>query len=188
MIDTRDWTAFRDGHLAGSLFCPLARSFNSDAGSFVTEDEDIVLIADPLRVEEAVRDLVRIGLDRVVGYFDAAGFGEIAAAGGRMAATREIPAAEADREIDARAPFVLDVRRASEFAAGNIPGALNIAHTRLLGKLGEVPRDRELLVHCQAGLRSARACALLERHGYRVTNLGDGFGAYSKSATACAAR
>jgi len=188
LVDTRDWAAFRDGHVAGSLFCPLTKSFNSDAGSFVTEDEDIVLIVDPARVDEAVRDLVRIGLDRIVGYFDAAGFGEIAAAGAKVATTREIPASEADREIDTRAPFVLDVRRATEHAAGNIPGALNVAHTRLLAKLGEVPKDREVLVHCQAGLRSARACALLERHGYRVTNLGGGFGAYSKSAAACAAR
>jgi rhodanese-related sulfurtransferase len=47
-------------------------------------------------------------------------------------------------------------------------------------------------VHCQAGLRSARACALLERHGYSVTNMGGGFGAYSKTKSAtqatCATR
>ncbi len=181
VIDTREWSAFRDAHLAGSLFCPLTKSFNSDAGSFVTEDEDIVLIVDPARVDEAVRDLVRIGLDRVVGFLDAAKFGELATAGAKITKTREVPAADADSEINTRAPFVLDVRRATEHAAGNIAGALNIAHTRLLGKLAEVPKDREVLVHCQAGLRSARACALLERHGYSVTNMGGGFGAYSKT-------
>jgi len=180
VIDTREWAAFRDAHLAGSLFCPLTKAFNSDAGSFVTEHEDIVLIVEPARVDEAVRDLVRIGLDRVVGYLDAAKFGELAAAGAKIARTREIAAADADREINTRAPLVLDVRRATEYAAGNIAGAMNIAHTRLLGKLAEVPQDRELLVHCQAGLRSARACALLERHGYTVTNMGGGFGTYSK--------
>lgn len=191
VIDTRDWASFRDGHVAGSLFCPLTKAFNADAGSFVTEDEDIVLIADPSRVDEAVRDLVRIGLDRIAGCFDAARFGELAAAGAKIARTREIAAAETDREIGDRAPFVLDVRRAAEHSAGHIAGALNIAHTRLLGRLAEIPMDRALLVHCQAGLRSARACALLERHGYTVTNMGGGFGTYSKSKaapTACAAR
>jgi hydroxyacylglutathione hydrolase len=148
-----------------------------------------VLLVDPARVDEAVRDLVRIGLDRVVGFFDAARFGELAAAGATIAKTREIAASDTDSEISTRAPFVLDVRRATEHAAGNIAGALNIAHTRLLGKLAEVPKERELLVHCQAGLRSARACALLERHGYTVTNMGGGFGAYAKTKTAaCAAR
>jgi hydroxyacylglutathione hydrolase len=132
---------------------------------------------------------VRIGLDRVVGFFDAAKFGELAAAGAKITKTREIAASDTDTEINTRAPFVLDVRRATEHAAGNIAGALNIAHTRLLGKLAEVPKDRELLVHCQAGLRSARACALLERHGYTVTNMGGGFGTYSKAkSAACAAR
>ncbi|MEY3142752.1 MAG: hypothetical protein RLY21_1245 [Planctomycetota bacterium] len=184
IIDTREWNAFRDAHLAGSLFAPLAKSFNSDAGSFVTEEEDIVLIVEPARVDEAVRDLVRIGLDRIVGFFDAARFGELAAAGARIAATREIAANDARAEIDARKPFVLDVRRAAEFAAGNIAGATNIAHTRLLSKLDRVPKDRDLLVHCQGGVRSARACALLERHGYTVTNMAGGYGAYAKSVPA----
>jgi hydroxyacylglutathione hydrolase len=180
VIDTRAWPAFRDAHLAGSLFVPLANSFNADAGSFVDEGEEIVLLVEPARVEEAVRDLVRIGLDRVVGWFDAARFGELAAAGARIASTREIEAKDTDAEIAARAPFVLDVRRAVEFAAGNIADAANIAHTRLRARLAEVPQGRAVLVHCQGGVRSARACALLERHGYSVTNVAGGYGAYAK--------
>ena len=184
IVDTREWNAFRDAHLAGSLFAPLAKSFNSDVGSFVTEDEDIVLVIDPARVDEAVRDLVRIGLDRVVGFLDAARFGELAAAGAKIASTREIAAKDTQAELDARKPFVLDVRRAAEFAAGNVAGAANIAHTRLLSKLDRVPKDREILVHCQGGVRSARACALLERHGYTVTNMAGGYGAYARAAAA----
>ncbi len=181
IIDTRAWAAFRENHVAGSLFVPLEKSFNTDAGSFVTEDEDIVLVIDPTRVEEAVRDLVRIGLDRVVGYFDASKLGEVALQGGRMASTREIAAKDAAAEIESRKPFVLDVRRATEFAAGNIAGATNFAHTRLLSKLASVPKDREILVHCQGGVRSARACALLERHGYHATNLAGGYAAFTKA-------
>ncbi|MFM1804641.1 MAG: hypothetical protein RL136_1520 [Planctomycetota bacterium] len=188
VIDTRDWPSFRDAHLAGSLFAPLAKSFNSDAGSFVTEDEDIVLVIDPARVDEAVRDLVRIGLDRVVGFLDASRFQELAAAGAKVVSTREIAAADADADIERRKPFVLDVRRATEFAAGNIAGAKNIAHTRLLSRLAEVPKDRELLVHCQGGVRSARACALLERHGYTTTNMAGGYGAYVKAGTKTAGK
>jgi hydroxyacylglutathione hydrolase len=183
IVDTREWSAFRDGHLAGSLFAPLAKSFNSDVGSFVSDDEDIVLLIEPARVDEAVRDLVRIGLDRIVGFLDAARFAELHAAGARMTTTREIAARETHAEIEARKPFVLDVRRSSEFAAGNIAGAANIAHTRLLAHLDRVPKGREILVHCQGGVRSARACALLERHGYTVTNMAGGYGAYAKSAS-----
>ena len=181
IIDTRAWAVFRDKHVAGSVFAPLEKSFNTDAGSFVTEDEDIVLIIDPARVEEAVRDLIRIGLDRVVGFLDVAKFDELAAAGVKFASTREITAGDATLEIDTRKPFVLDVRRATEFAAGHIEGATNIAHTRLLSKLALVANDREILVYCQGGVRSARACALLERQGYLPINVAGGYGAYMKS-------
>ena len=186
VVDTRGWDAFRDAHLAGSLFAPLAKSFNADAGSFVTEDEEIVLVVEPARVEEAVRDLVRIGLDRVVGFLDARCFGELAASGATIVSTREIAASDADRTIAAESPHVLDVRRASEFADGHLEGATNIAHTRLLSRLDELPRDHALLVHCQGGVRSARACALLERHGFAVTNMAGGYGAYAKTRATCA--
>jgi hydroxyacylglutathione hydrolase len=181
VLDTRAWDAFRDAHLAGALFVPLAKSFHADAGSFVTEDEDIVLVVEPARVEEAVRDLVRIGLDRVVGFLDPARFGELAAHGATIAATREVAAADSDSTISAERLSVLDVRRASEFAGGHLEGAANIAHTRLLSRLAELPRDRALFVHCQGGVRSARACALLERHGFQVTNMAGGYAAYAKS-------
>jgi hydroxyacylglutathione hydrolase len=76
--------------------------------------------------------------------------------------------------LDTTSPFVLDVRRKTEFAEGHIAGATNIAHTRLLSRLAEVPKDRPILVNCRSGARSARACSLLQRHGYHVTNLAGG--------------
>ena len=79
--------------------------------------------------------------------------------------------------LDSVKPFVLDVRRQAEFREGHIAGAPNIAHTRLLSRLTEVPKDRPILVNCQGGVRSARACSLLQKHGYSVTNLAGGFGA-----------
>ncbi len=77
--------------------------------------------------------------------------------------------------------FLLDVRRAAEFEEGHIAGAHNIAHTRLLSRIEEVPRTKRVLVNCRSGGRSARACALLQRHGYEVTNLGGGMLAWDRS-------
>ena len=59
--------------------------------------------------------------------------------------------------LDTAKPFVLDVRRATEFKEGHIEGATNIAHTRLLSRLAEVPKDRHILVHCRSGARSVAA-------------------------------
>jgi hydroxyacylglutathione hydrolase len=65
------------------------------------------------------------------------------------------------------------VRGRAEYDVRHVPDALNIAHTRLLLRLDEVPRDRPVLVHCNSGGRSAAAASLLERFGYNVTQVND---------------
>jgi len=182
IVDTRPWAQFKAGHVAGSLFHPLNNSFATDAGSMIAEGEAIYLIAEPSKVEAAVRALVRIGLDDVRGFFDPRKLGEYTAAGGRLITTAEFPPSEARAFGDTHRAFFLDVRRAAEFAEGHIPGATNIAHTRLLSRLTDVPRDRPIVVNCRSGGRSARACALLQKHGYDVVNLDGGYTAWDQSA------
>ena len=181
IIDTRAWTAFKAGHLPGALHLPLASTFNTDAGSLIAEDEPMLLIVEAARLDEAVRDLIRVGLDRFHGWCEPKDIEAFAAAGGALAMTKEVSVDEAQRMIGAQQPFVLDVRRAAEHREGAIDGALNIAHTRLLSRLAEVPRDRHILVHCRSGARSARACSLLARHGYDCTNMAGGMLAWEKS-------
>jgi hydroxyacylglutathione hydrolase len=181
VIDTRPWAAFRAAHVPGSLHIPLNNTFNTDAGSLVAEDEPIVLIVEPSRVDEAVRDLIRVGLDRIVGWFDVSTMGALTAAGGTNATIDERTPEAARVMIDTVRPFVLDVRRKTEFEEGHIDGATNIAHTRLLSRLAEVPRDRPVLVNCRSGARSARACSLLRRHGYDCTNVAGGFLGWQKA-------
>ncbi|HMQ16818.1 MAG TPA: rhodanese-like domain-containing protein, partial [Phycisphaerae bacterium] len=182
LIDTRGWSAFRSGHVPGALWIPLARSFTSDAGSFIREDEEIVLIVEPERLVEAVRDLVRIGLDRVSAWATPGDVDALARGGGAVAALPEVGVEQARELIERGEVSVLDVRRASEFAEGRIPGAVNIAHTRLAAHLEQLPRDRTLLVNCRSGGRSGRACAFLQRDGRRVVNLAGGMLAWDAAA------
>lgn len=181
ILDTRPWTAFREGHLPGSLCTPLANSFTTDVGSMVGEQESVVLVTDGERVEEIVRELVRIGLDDVRGWIEPAAVAAVAAHGGRLARSAEVDVAGARQLIDQGA-FVLDVRRRSEFALGHLDDATCVAHTRLAAHLKELPHDRPILVHCQGGVRSVRALSLLERAGFRATNLAGGFGAWQRAA------
>lgn len=175
LIDTRPWAAYRAGHVPGALFLPLNNSFNTDAGSLIDEHEQIVLIVEPGRVEEAVRDLIRVGLDNIAGWFDANRMEAFKAGGGRLVTIDEKSVEEARVLLDTSKPFVLDVRRAAEFKEGHIAGAMNIAHTRLLSRLSEVPKDRHILVNCRSGARSASACSLLQKHGFVCTSLAGGF-------------
>ncbi len=71
--------------------------------------------------------------------------------------------------------FFLDVRTPEEFAAGHIPGAVNIPLQMIEKRLREIPRDRRLYVYCEAGVRSARAARLLRKAGYEnIENITDG--------------
>ncbi len=176
ILDTRPWAEFRSGHLHGALFVPLTAAFTEVAGSYVRPDEDIYLIIDPARLADAVRCAVRIGLDRVVGFAAPAELSRVRRE--RLATVAEMDVAALAEHLRRRDGFVIDARRASEHAAGRIAGTVNIAHTRLLDRIHEVPRDRPVIVHCLSGVRSSYATALLQRLGYSVTNVAGGFKAW----------
>lgn len=72
------------------------------------------------------------------------------------------------------APVVLDVRTPGEFEAGHIPGAINIPHTEVASRLGEIEpfRGWDVVVHCKSGGRAARAEQVLADAGFeRVLHL-----------------
>jgi rhodanese-related sulfurtransferase len=63
---------------------------------------------------------------------------------------------------------VLDVRTPKEFAAGHVPGAINISHDQLEGRMAELDadRDRDLVVYCRSGHRAGIALGMLEKAGF----------------------
>ena len=176
VVDTRfDRLGYYGGHVPGSIYAPLNKSFPTVTGCYVDPSWRIVLVCRADEVEEAVRDLVRIGLDRVVGWVPPGELAGFEAAGGALASIEGIDCDEVGRRLPDPVVRVLDVRRATEFAAACIDGAANIAHTRLAGRLGELPRDRRLLVHCLSGARASAAVSLLEREGFEVAAVNDIF-------------
>jgi len=78
--------------------------------------------------------------------------------------------------------MVIDVREPSEYAAGHVPGAINLPQADLATRLEELPRDRQLIVICQAGARSMRAARFLTQVGFdRVVSVAGGTGAWAES-------
>ena len=73
--------------------------------------------------------------------------------------------------LDPARTLLLDVRRPEERAAGAIPGSIHIPLDDLRARMRELPRDREIIVHCQSGQRSYFACRILAQHGFSVRNL-----------------
>jgi phage shock protein E len=86
---------------------------------------------------------------------------------------REIQGDDA-RKLVSTGARLLDVRSPDEYAHGHLPGAVNIPVQELDRRLAEVgPADRELVVYCRSGHRSARATEILRQHGFtKVHNLG----------------
>jgi rhodanese-related sulfurtransferase len=79
--------------------------------------------------------------------------------------------------------FLLDVRNPAELAVEQVPGAMNIPLPELRGRLGELPRDREILVICRSGQRAYYATRILLQNGFKVRNLAGGMLSRSHAAS-----
>jgi rhodanese-related sulfurtransferase len=79
--------------------------------------------------------------------------------------------------------FILDVRKAEEFAEGHIKGAILIDQFKsdfMEQAKAKLPKDRTIAVYCRSGRRSANACDKLEAAGYKPINLKGGIMAWMK--------
>ena len=109
--------------------------------------------------EEAEFDVVK---DAVADYLTAK-------AGNMKAADLNMRVAEGD------APYIVSLRSAENYAAGHIPGAVNLA----FGELATLPMDEEILVYCYTGQSASFAAALLGVMDYDVQNLLHGMASWS---------
>jgi len=180
VLDTRPWNEYAEGHLPGALFAPLNTAFPTVAGSYVEPEKNIYLVADAGHVKEAITDLIRIGLDNIVAYIIPNELNSYRRDGGRLEMTKTGDMT-ALKQIEDSEIQILDVRRADEFAAGHVPGATNIAHTRLLLHLAQIEKEKPVMVHCLTGARSKYATALLQSHGFDATFLDGGWEMWRRS-------
>lgn len=83
--------------------------------------------------------------------------------------------------------ILLDVREPAEFAAGHLPGAVNIPRGVLEFKIGSDPalgnqQNESIVVYCQSGGRSALAAESLHKIGYeKAVSMAGGFKAWAES-------
>lgn len=64
--------------------------------------------------------------------------------------------------------IILDVRSPEEFAAGHVPGAINIPYTHLPARIASIPSstDKDVVVYCEVGVRAEKAAASLRDNGF----------------------
>jgi hydroxyacylglutathione hydrolase len=189
-IDARtDRIAVTNAGVPGAVWAPFDGGFNAAVGSVLTDETKALYLVIPRAdLETAIRDLIRIGYDRIEGFIEPAALEEHFAEHGGAAIPRlSFDEARALWEADESAQ-VLDVRYATEFAAGHIDGATNISYTRLPDRLDEVERSGPVIVHCATGNRASTASAYLAGQGFDVRYVDDVYATWARRATAAVQR
>jgi hydroxyacylglutathione hydrolase len=166
VVDLRDQLGFGAGHIPGAFGIGAGRNLSTWAAWVVPYDTPIILMAeDDSQIEEAVRSLVRVGLDDVQGYLP-----------GGMRAWREAGFPEAKlpqltpQELHERLRRgerlrTIDVRADGEWKSGHIEGATHIMGGHLADRASELRGNGPLAIVCGAGYRSTVAASVLERAG-----------------------
>jgi rhodanese-related sulfurtransferase len=179
IVDTRDPVEFAGAHLSGSINIPVDGKYATWAGTMLSKDVPIVVIADEERVSESIMRLGRIGFDHVAGYLND-GLNALRDRSDLIQSTHRVPAM-AVAELS-EPTTILDVRSQTEWQQGHIPGSLNLPLNQLASRLSELPREGNLVVHCQGGYRSAIASSLLQGEGFEhVFDLVGGYKAWVQS-------
>jgi len=170
VVDARDRLDFARAHLPGAVSVELNNTFASYVGWVVPFGSEIVLVLpDESKQAEAMTQLVRIGYDRVSGYL--AGGVDAWRSDGRPVGSYGV--ADIDDLCQAclsgHAMQILDVRQQREWDQGHIPEkSVHVFLGDLAGRLGELPKDKELWTICASGYRASTAASLLDRAGMKV--------------------
>jgi hydroxyacylglutathione hydrolase len=174
VIDLRPADAFAAAPLPGALNIPLDRSFATWAGALIAPERELALVVPEGCTNcagEASRVLALVGIENVMIANYPAGI---------PTASDTIPQYTPD-EVAAGTLFILDVRNDGEWSAGHLPGAHHIPLAALPERLGELPHDRAIAVHCQGGARSAIATSFLRAAGFTdAANLAGGLDAWQR--------
>lgn len=169
VVDLRHRVAFAANHLQGSVSFEYGdgSSFTTFLGWILPWDEQLTLLGSREDVENAIRDLSRIGIDSP----DAA-LGTDPHAVAPDAPTASYLRTGWEALLTGRGPGekILDVRRTDEYETSHIPGAVNVPLHELLTRMDEVPPGR-LWVHCGSGYRASVAASLLQRAGHDVVHI-----------------
>lgn len=174
VIDTRNKAEFAKGFLPGSLNIQGNNSFSTWAGWLLNYEEQFVLVADETQIEDLTRKLMRIGLDNLYGYITGVEDLGMTLSKAELISLEEFKEYAGDGNTE-----IVDVRGLTEYEAGHVAGAKHVFVGTLPSELDRISRDKLVVVHCQAGDRSALAYSILARNGFtNVKNFSGGMKAW----------
>ncbi len=167
LLDIRSPEAFGGAHIPGSINIGISESLGTWVGWLLSPEKPVIFVAEEHHhLEEAIRQLIRIGHEAIGGYLQ----GGIKAwvMDGRPTVT--VPQMSVHELNEKRDEFtVLDVRQEREWTAGHLEGAEHMALPSLAGQAGKLDRQGKYATFCGSGYRSSIAASLLQSAG--LTNV-----------------
>ena len=167
LLDTRPAARFRAGHLSGAINLMDGGKFETWLGSIVGPKEKFYLLADTqIQLDAVIRKAAKIGYE-----------GNIK---GALLAPPTLPAtspsvAVAEAHAHPEQFTVVDIRNRTEAQKSLFTNALLIPLPELRERVGEIPADKPVLVHCAGGYRSAAGASIIQNAlpNVSVFDLGD---------------
>ncbi|MCE7737246.1 MAG: MBL fold metallo-hydrolase [Candidatus Heimdallarchaeota archaeon] len=181
LVDVRDPELYSKQYIPDSLNIGLDGRYAEWLGTVTSQDNRLIIIADPGKEREATIRAARVGFDNVIGYLE----------GGYNSWVTENEPTEYFDRIDAedlvKIPepeddiVILDVRRPTEFKNGHLPHALNIPLSQLQYNIDKLEKGKKYIVHCAGGYRSVIASSILKQNNFKdVIDIRGGFDSFAE--------
>jgi glyoxylase-like metal-dependent hydrolase (beta-lactamase superfamily II)/rhodanese-related sulfurtransferase len=181
VIDARKKEDFAKGFLPGSIFIGLDGTFAPWVGLLVPDlQQTILFVANQGDEEEVVTRLARVGYDNAIGYLEG-GFAAWEKAGEDVDKIQQVSATEfATLATDAVA--LIDVRKASEYAAEHLAIAQNFPLDTINQSMSELNPAQQYFLHCAGGYRSLITASILRARGFQhLVDIQGGFDALKET-------
>ncbi len=168
IIDTRSAGAFGSAFLPGAINIGANPNAARWVGLICPPDDAIILFSDSAeQATDCIRQFLRVGLDRILGYFDG-GVEDWAALGNPLDHLPQLSAINFQRVLE-KFPnhTALDIRTDKEWQVGHLPNAIHYPLEVLAEKMPDLDPDAHITVICRSGYRANIAGSLLKANGFK---------------------
>ncbi len=161
IIDTRNKIDFAKGFIPGSINIQGNNSFSTWSGWFLQYDMPFIVIAEPEKVEDLARKLMRIGLDSAIGYYP-----DVNSLDLELEQANTIDYETFKAKVEAGTHQIIDIRNQTEYNDGHIKDAEHVFIGTLPENTDKISKEKPVIIHCQAGDRSSIGYSLLRKLGF----------------------
>jgi glyoxylase-like metal-dependent hydrolase (beta-lactamase superfamily II)/rhodanese-related sulfurtransferase len=165
ILDTRAPEVFAKGFIPNSINIGLEGNFAMWVGEMIPDiKQEILLVTDKDKEEEAIIRLSRVGYDHAIGYLKG-GFNARKNSGKEVDTVQRLSADQFAKEYTTQ-PIIIDVRKKSEYESEHVINAKNVPLNELNARFFELPKNQPFIIHCAGGYRSMIAASILKSRGY----------------------